>query len=100
MEYVYGAMILHQLGKPVNEGNLRKVLEAAGAKVDEAKIKAVVSSLEKVNIDEAIKEASMAQLASVQQVAEKKESKKEEKKAEEEKKTEEIAAAGLSSLFG
>ncbi len=96
MEYVYSAMILHYLGKPINGANVKKVLEAAGAKVDEAKLKALVSSLENVNIDEAIKEASI-QVAPVQQLVEDKKEKKEEKK--EEKRAEE-AAAGLSSLFG
>jgi len=34
MEYVYGALVLHAAGKPVNEENLKKVLTAAGVKVD------------------------------------------------------------------
>ncbi|MBI2107478.1 50S ribosomal protein P1, partial [Candidatus Woesearchaeota archaeon] len=40
MEYVYAALILHKLGKDISEGNLKKILEAAGAKIDEGKIKA------------------------------------------------------------
>jgi len=46
MEYVYGAMLLHAAGKEINEENLKKVLEAAGIEVDEAKIKALTASLE------------------------------------------------------
>ena len=54
MEYVYGAMLLHKAGQKINEENLKKVLEAAGVKVEEARVKALVSALEGVNIDEAI----------------------------------------------
>jgi large subunit ribosomal protein L12 len=102
MEYIYGAMLLHKAGKEVNEDNVKKVLESAGVKVEEARVKSLVSALDGVNIDEAIKEASVQQIAvaapaqSGGQATEKKEEKKEEdqgKKAEE-------AAAGLGSLFG
>jgi len=99
MEYIYGALLLHKAGHKVTEESLRKVLEAAGAKADSTKIKAVVASLEGVNIDEAMKKAAMPVAAAAP--AESKVEKKEEKKApEEEKKTEEAAAAGLSALFG
>ena len=99
MEYIYGALLLHKAGHKVTEESLRKVLEAAGAKPDSAKIKAVVASLEGVNIDEAMKKAAMPVAAAAP--AESKAEKKEDKKApEEEKKTEEAAAAGLSALFG
>ena len=30
MEYVYAALVLHKLGKPVDEEGLKKVIEAAG----------------------------------------------------------------------
>jgi len=53
MEYIYGAMLLHKAGKEVNEQNVKKVLEAAGVKVEEARVKALVSALDGVNIDEA-----------------------------------------------
>jgi len=99
MEYIYGALLLHKAGHKVTEESLRKVLEAAGAKADSTKIKAVVASLEGVNIDEAMKKAAMPVAAVAP--AESKAEKKEDKKApEEEKKTEEAAAAGLSALFG
>ena len=54
MEYVYSAMLLHKAGKQINEHNIHKVLEAAGIKVDEARVKALVAALEGVNIEEAI----------------------------------------------
>jgi len=93
MEYVYSALLLHSAKQPINEANLKKVLQSVGITADEAKIKALIASLEGVNIDDAIKEAAVAMAAP------KVEEKKEEKKEEEGKKAEE-AAAGLSSLFG
>jgi len=106
MEYVYGALLLHSAGQEVNEANLKKVMKASGVKVDEAKIKAIVSSLEGVDIDEAIKTSApvMTQVGApaVEAKAEEKpeEKKPEGKKEEEEEKSEEEAAAGLASLFG
>lgn len=101
MEYVYGAMLLHAVGQPINEENLKKVMTAAGTKADEAKIKALVSSLEGVNIDEAIKTAAPVAMGggAAPAAGAKKEDKKEEKKKDEGK-TEEEAASGLASLFG
>ena len=34
MEYVYTAMLLHKLGKKVDEASMLKVIEAAGGKPD------------------------------------------------------------------
>ena len=100
MEYVYSAMLLHSAGQPINEDTVKKVLTAAGVKVDATRVKALVASLEGVNIDEAIKSALAMQVAApapaAAPAAEKKEKKKEEKKEEV---TQEEAAAGLSALF-
>jgi len=100
MEYVYSAMLLHSAGQPVNEENVKKVLTAAGVKVDAARVKALVASLEGVNIDEAIKTATAMPVAAAPAAAaapaEKKEKKKEEKKEEV---SQDEAAAGLSALF-
>jgi large subunit ribosomal protein L12 len=99
MEYVYSAMLLHSAGQPVNEENVKKVLTAAGVKTDAARVKALVASLEGVNIDEAIKSATaipVAAPAAAAAPAEKKEKKKEEKKEEV---SQDEAAAGLSALF-
>ena len=95
MEYIHAALLLNKLGKPVNEVNVKKVMEAAGAHVEEAKVKALVSALENVDVEKVIKEASVTPVA-VQPVQQ--EAKKEEKK--EEKVSEETAAAGLGALFG
>ena len=54
MEYIYAAMLLHKAGKKVEESTVKKVLEAAGVKADDARVKALVAALEGVNIDEAI----------------------------------------------
>jgi large subunit ribosomal protein L12 len=101
MEYIYAAMLLHKAGHKVTEEAVKKVLTAAGAKVDDARIKALVAALEGVNIDEAIEKAAVVQAVAAAP-AEAKSEKKEDKKAahEEEKKTEEQAAAGLGALFG
>ena len=93
MEYIYSALLLHKIGKEVNEMNVKHVLQGAGAHVDDAKLKALVTSLDGVNIEEAIKESAMpVAVAHVQEA--KKEEVKEEVKVDESK-----AAAGLGSLF-
>jgi large subunit ribosomal protein L12 len=99
MEYVYSAMLLHSAGQPITEENVKKVLTAAGVKVDAGRVKALVASLEGVNIDEAIKAAAVTPVAAAAAAAapaEKKEKKKEEKKEEV---SQDEAAAGLSALF-
>ncbi len=100
MEYVYSAMLLHSAGQPITEDNVKKVLTAAGVKSDAARVKALVASLEGVNIDEAIKSAAAVPVAAAPVAAaapaEKKEKKKEEKKEEV---SQDEAAAGLSALF-
>jgi large subunit ribosomal protein L12 len=58
MEYVYAAMLLTKAGKNVDEASMKKVFDAAGVQVDDAKIKAVVAALDGVDIEAAIKEAS------------------------------------------
>jgi large subunit ribosomal protein L12 len=96
MEYVYSALLLHAAGKEINDANVKKVIESVGMTAEEAKIKALVSALEGVDIKDAIsKSASVAVAAPA--ASEKKEAKKEEVK--EEVSTEE-AAQGLGALFG
>src|SRR3990170_3562184 len=102
MEYVYGALVLHAAGKPINEETLKKVLTAAGVKVDDPGVKPLTAALEGVNIDEALKAAVAMPAAApaAAPAADKKDDKKKEEKKEEEKVTEEEAAAGLGALFG
>jgi large subunit ribosomal protein L12 len=93
MEYIYAALLLHKVGKEVSEENLKKVVHASGANVDEAKVKVLVASLKGVNIDEKLANASIAAAPAAAKEAEApKEEKKEEPRAE--------AAEGLASLFG
>ena len=93
MEYIYGALLLHKLGKPINEDNLKKVIVAAGVHADESKVKSLIASLHGVDIDAELKNASHVApaVSSASHATEKKEEKKEEKAVE--------SAAGLSALF-
>ena len=101
MEYVYTALLLHAAGKEVSEAAVTKILEAAGAKPDSARVKALIASLKDVNIDEAIKNAAAVQaVAAAPAAAGEAQPAKAEKKEEDNKKTEEEAAEGLAGLFG
>jgi large subunit ribosomal protein L12 len=95
---VYAALMLHEAKKEINEENLKKILEATGAQVEEAKIKALIAALQGVNIDEALKQAVAIQ-AQPTTTQEKKEGEKGGEEEEAKKKAEE-AVAGLSALFG
>jgi len=95
MEYVYSALLLHSAKQQVTEENVKKVLQSVSITPDEAKIKALIASLEGVNIDEVVKESAVAPVAAATETKEK----KEEPQEDEGKKAEE-AAAGLSALFG
>ena len=55
MELIHTALLLNKAGREVNEANVKKVLEAAGIKEDEGKIKALITALEGVNIEEVVK---------------------------------------------
>jgi large subunit ribosomal protein L12 len=96
MEYIYAALLLHKLGQAVSEDNVKKVVSAAGAQVDESKVKVLVASLNGVNIDEQLANASIAAVQAAGSGSAAAEAPKEEKK--EEPKAE--AAEGLASLFG
>jgi len=95
MEYIYAALLLHKLGKEVSETHLKKVLEAAGTQVDEAKVKTLIASLKGVDIASELANASVIAAAPAHGAHA---PKAEEKPKEEEKK--EAAAEGLSALFG
>jgi large subunit ribosomal protein L12 len=96
MEYTYAALLLHKVGKEISEDNLKAVISATGAEVDEAKVKVMVASLKGVDINDKLANASIAAApaAASNDVA--------APAAEEEKKAEPKAdsAAGLASLFG
>lgn len=97
MEYVYAALLLHKLGKPIDEAGIKKLIEAAGASYDEAKAKTLLASLAGVDIEKELANASVVSAAPAAGAsAGPGEAKAEEK---EEVKTE-AAAEGLSALFG
>ncbi|MEK6941580.1 MAG: 50S ribosomal protein P1 [archaeon] len=101
MEYVYSAMLLHSAKKEINEANVTKVLQAAGAEVESSKVKALVASLKDVNIEEAIKKAAVQPAMMVQAPAHQGGAEaKQAQEPKEDKKTEEEAAEGLGALFG
>ncbi|MBA7660868.1 hypothetical protein ES703_68874 [subsurface metagenome] len=95
MENIYAALLLHKLGKEVNEENVKSVVAVAGGEVDESKIKSLIASLEGVDIAKELESASLATTAPVS-----KETPKEEKKEEPKEEKKEAAAEGLSALFG
>ena len=100
MEYIYAALLLHKMGKPVSEDNLVNVVKATGATPDEVKIKALASALSEVNIDEALKNAAAMAAAPAAPAAGGAPAAKAEEKPKEEEKKEEEALQGLASLFG
>ena len=97
MEYTYAALLLHKLGKEVNEENVKKVVVAAGEEVDESKIKSLIASLKGVDIAKELESASLVAAAPAGASEAPAEEKKPEAPKEEKK---EAAAEGLSSLFG
>ncbi len=101
MEYVYAALLLHKVKQPVTEDNVKKIVSAAGVTPDDIQVKALVSALGEINIDDALKNAAAAPMmaaapaaASAPTAAKPQEEEKKEEKKEEE------ALEGLSSLFG
>ena len=104
MEYIYSAMVLYSAGKDITEDAVAGILKAAGVNADAAKIKALIASLEGVNIKEAIASASVMAAApaaaapAAASAAPAAAAAPEE--PEEEAVSEEEAAAGLSALFG
>ncbi len=98
MQYIYAALLLHENKQPVNADNVKKVLHAAGVTADEAKVKALIASLDGVNIDDAVKQAAVAPVAAAAPAAHAAKEDKKPEKSDENK--EEEAAAGLASLFG
>jgi large subunit ribosomal protein L12 len=105
MEYVYAALLLHNAGKDVTEDAITGILQAADVDVDATRVKALVASLEGVDIQEAIEKAAFAApaagaVAAPVAVAEEVPAAAEEAAAEEEEEAEESGMEGLGALFG
>lgn len=99
MEYVYAALVLHSAGKKIDDNGIKSVLKAAGVEANDARVKALVSSLDGVDIEEAIKTAVAA--AAPAAAAGGAPAAAAEAEPEEEKgPSEEEAMAGLGALFG
>lgn len=102
MEYVYAALILHEIGSEITEDKIEAILKAAGAQVDSSRVKALVAALTDVDIEEALSKAiataapaaPAAAAGGTEAPAETKEEKKEEEEPEEEE------DLGLGALFG
>ena len=97
MEYIYAALLLHKLGKPIDENGITKVISSAGASVDESKVKNLVASLKGLDIEKELANAAAVSAVSTSSASGSSEHRKEEAPKEEKK---EASAAGLSSLFG
>ena len=57
MEYIYAALLLHDSGKEITEEGIAAIMKAAGTESDKGRIKALISALSDVNIDEAMAQA-------------------------------------------
>jgi large subunit ribosomal protein L12 len=106
MEYIYAALLLHKAGKDVSEENVKAVLSAAGVAANDARVKALVASLEGVDINEAIEKAAAAPVAvaaaapAAAGAAPAAAAAAEEEPEEDKKEEEESGMAGLGALFG
>jgi large subunit ribosomal protein L12 len=100
MIYLHAALLLHSAGKDISADALKKIAKAAGIDADDAQVNALVSTLDGVNIEEAIASApimaaapsSAPAVSASTEAAPKKEAPKEEEKSDED--------LGLDSLFG
>ena len=112
MEYIYAALLLHNADKEITEEGVAAVMTAAGLKPDKGRVKALISALSGVDIEEAMAQAQPAYApvavaaapapaaAAAAPAAAKEEKKAEEKTEEEEEEAEEAGMEGLSALFG
>lgn len=97
MKNIYAVMILHKAGKDINEISVKKVLEAANAKVDKIKIKTLIKLLKKINIEKVIKTIAIIKQPIIEQkIKEKKEIIIQKTSIEEETSN---ATEGLNRLF-
>ncbi|ERG95110.1 50S ribosomal protein P1 [Haloquadratum walsbyi] len=114
MEYIYAALTLNETGESITEDNVTEVLEAAGTDIEESRVKALVSALDDVDIEEAIDTAAAAPApaagASAGEAEVEDDADADEEEAEEPDETEEADEAddeddeasgeGLGNLFG
>ncbi|MFX1511002.1 MAG: 50S ribosomal protein P1 [Promethearchaeota archaeon] len=97
MYYIHAALLLHSAGQSITETKISKILKAAGVEVDNTQIKSLITALDGVDIDEALKSTPMFTTTSAAAPTAAASSKVDEKPEEEEEEEEDL---GLTSLFG
>lgn len=101
MEYVYAALMLHSSGKDVSEEGIKTILSAVGVTPDEIRIKALVSALEGVDIEDVLSKAPTMAVAAAPAAAAAATAAAPAEEAEEDKEeAEESGIEGLGALFG
>ena len=100
MQYVHLALALHSAGKPITADNIKKMCTSVGATADDGKIKALVASLEGVDIDEKIKSAPVGMVASAPATGSAPAASAKKEEVKEEKEEASGDDMGLDSLFG
>lgn len=113
MEYIYAALIVNETDGEINEDNITSVLEAAGADVEESRVKALIAALDDVDIEEAVDQAAAvpaggasasaggaAEAEAEEAETEEAEETEEEEAEEEEEEEDEADGEGLGQLFG
>jgi large subunit ribosomal protein L12 len=102
MEYVYAALLLHSSGKDVSEEGIKTILSAAGVEAEEVRIKALVSALEGVDIEDVLSKAPSVAVAAapVAAAAASAAAPAAEEVEEDKEEAEESGIEGLGALFG
>jgi len=100
MEYVYAALLLHSSGKDVSEEGIKTILSAAGVTPDEVRIKALVSALEGVDIEDVLSKTPSMAVAAAPAAAAPAAPAVAEEAEEEKEEAEESGIEGLGALFG
>lgn len=101
MEYVYAALMLHSSGKEVSEEGIKTILSAVGVAPDEIRIKALVSALEGVDIEDVLSKTPSVAVAAAPAAAASAAVAAPAAEAEEDKEeAEESGIEGLGALFG
>lgn len=93
-------MLLHSAENEINEKNVGAVLKAAGVDADDARVKALVASLNDVDIGEAMSAAIAAPVAAAPAAASAGAEAAPVEEAVEEEEDDDAGFEGLGSLFG
>jgi large subunit ribosomal protein L12 len=110
MELIYAALLLHSADKDVTEDNVDAVLDGAGIDADSSQVKAMIASLDDVDIEDAMNTAvatgaapaaggDTAAESGADDAADEDEAEEEDEAPEDDGASEEEAAEGLGDLF-